>query len=72
MAAGPEDTERQRGACVSDVRYRNDAHAHFSGHGRISTMFSLSAYITLTCLTRRSDTRVAALRGTIGKGIEHG
>jgi hypothetical protein len=45
---------------------------HFSGQCRISTMFSLNAYATLTCITR-SDTQVTtALWGMIGKGIEYG
>ena len=45
---------------------------HFSRQCRISTMFSLDAYATLTCITR-SDTRVTtALRGMTEKGIEYG
>ena len=46
--------------------------SHFSRQCHLSTMFSLTAYVTLTCITR-SDTRVTtALRGMTGKGIEYG
>jgi hypothetical protein len=35
-------------------------------------MISLGAYTMLTRMVRRSDERVAALPGMIGKGIDHG
>jgi hypothetical protein len=35
-------------------------------------MISLGAYAMLTRIVRRSDKRVAALPGMIGKGIDNG